>query len=163
MAHLGHEVVGVDVNEEVVRKLNDAEAPFFEPGLPELLAAGRASKALRFVSDITEVRHATVHFICVGTPQKLGEFAADLRFVDAAFEALLPHLKPGDVVVGKSTVPVGTAERLAANLHEVQPEADLIWNPEFLREGKAVSDTIAPDRFVYGVQDGEAGRERPPP
>ena len=98
---------------------------------------------------------ATVHFICVGTPQKSGELAADLTYVNAAVDSLLPHLKPGDVVVGKSTVPIGTAERLAARVHHA--EADLIWNPEFLREGKAVEDTISPDRLVYGVAEGDAG------
>ena len=157
MAHLGHEVVGVDVNADSVRKLSLGEAPFFEPELPEMLASGKLSGRLRFTGDIAESNEASVHFICVGTPQKVGEFAADLTYVDAALESLLPHLKPNDLVVGKSTVPVGTAERLAARVHEVQPDAELVWNPEFLREGKAVQDTIAPDRLVYGVQDGEAG------
>ncbi|MCW2762919.1 MAG: ugd [Marmoricola sp.] len=157
MAHLGHEVIGVDTNEESVRKLSNGEAPFYEPELPEMLESGRQSGRLRFTGDIAESSEATVHFICVGTPQKVGEFKADLTYVDAAVEALLPHLKPGDLVVGKSTVPVGTAERLAGRVHEVQPEAELVWNPEFLREGKAVQDTITPDRLVYGVQDGDAG------
>jgi len=157
MARLGHEVVGIDVNEEVIAKLANAEAPFYEPELPELLESQRSSGRLSFTSGIAEARGASVHFICVGTPQKAGEYAADLRYVNAAVEGLLPYLEPGDVVVGKSTVPVGTAERLAARVHEVQPEAELIWNPEFLREGKAVQDTLTPDRFVYGVAEGEAG------
>jgi UDPglucose 6-dehydrogenase len=157
MAHLGHDVVGVDVNAESVRKLSVGEAPFYEPELPEMLESGGKSGRLRFTGDIAEVSDAVVHFVCVGTPQKAGEFAADMRYVDSAMEALLPHLKAGDIVVGKSTVPVGTAERLSARVHEVQPDAELVWNPEFLREGKAVQDTISPDRLVYGVQDGEAG------
>jgi UDPglucose 6-dehydrogenase len=157
MAHLGHEVVGVDVIAETVRKLSLGEAPFYEPGLPEMLESSQATGRLSFTGDIAEVSESVVHFVCVGTPQRTGEFAADLSYVDAALEALLPHLKPGDLVVGKSTVPVGTAERLARRVHEVQPEAELVWNPEFLREGKAVQDTIAPDRLVYGVPDGESG------
>ena len=157
MAKLGHDVVGIDVNEDVIARLSKAEAPFYEPELPELLESQASTGRLQFTTDIAEARGAAVHFICVGTPQKAGEYAADLRYVDAALEELLPHLQPGDVVVGKSTVPVGTAERLAARVHLVQPEAQLIWNPEFLREGKAVQDTLTPDRFVYGVADGDAG------
>jgi UDPglucose 6-dehydrogenase len=99
-----------------------------------------------------------VHFLCVGTPQKSGEYAADLRYVHAGIDAILPLLKPGDLVVGKSTVPVGTAEELAERVREAEPEAVLVWNPEFLREGFAVKDTLHPDRFVYGVPDSDAGR-----
>ncbi len=149
-------VVGIDVDPEVIGcKLENA--PFYEPGLPELLASGRASGRLSFTTDLSVARRASVHFICVGTPQRAGEYAADVRYVDAALEGLLPFLAPGDIVVGKSTVPVGTAERLAARVHEVSPEPELIWNPKFLREGKAVQDTLSPDRFVYGVNEGEAG------
>ncbi len=157
MAQLGHEVIGVDVDAEKVALLTSAQAPFFEPGLPELLAATAETGRLSFSTEIASVRGASVHFICVGTPQKRGENAADLRYVDAALEALLPHLEPGDVVVGKSTVPVGTAERLAERVAEVQPAATLVWNPEFLREGFAVKDTLHPDRFVYGLPEGAAG------
>ena len=99
-----------------------------------------------------------MHFICVGTPQKKSENAADLSYVYAAIEDLLPHLGPGDVVVGKSTVPVGTAEELAARVREAEPGAELIWNPEFLREGFAVKDTLHPDRLVYGAENSDAGR-----
>jgi len=158
MTKLGHEVVGIDVIPEHVAALSRGEAPFFEPGLPELLADGLATGRLEFTTDSTRAAEATVHFLCVGTPQKRGENAADLRYVHAALEAVLPMLKPGDVVVGKSTVPVGTAEELAERIAEVQPEAELIWNPEFLREGFAVKDTLHPDRFVYGISDSEAGR-----
>ena len=158
MARLGHDVVGVDVVAEQVSSLSRGHAPFFEPGLPELLEEGLASGRLSFTTHPAQAASATVHFICVGTPQKAGEYAADLRYVRAALQDLLPFLKPGDVVVGKSTVPVGTAEELAAQIREAQPEAQLIWNPEFLREGHAVQDTLTPDRFVYGFEDSPAGR-----
>ena len=116
----------------------------------ELEESGR----LRFTTDMAAARGAEVHFICVGTPQKRGENGADLRYVDAAVAALAAQLSPGDVVAGKSTVPVGTAARLAEVLAETEPGATLVWNPEFLREGHAVTDTLNPDRFVYGTPDG---------
>ena len=157
MAQLGHDVVGVDVDAAKVEALSQARAPFYEPGLPELLAEAAASGRLRFTTDMSEVAGAEVHFICVGTPQKRGEFGADLAYVDAAFDGVLAHLGPDDVVVGKSTVPVGTAERLAERLVASGSTATLVWNPEFLREGFAVQDTLHPDRLVYGVPAGEAG------
>ncbi len=151
MADAGHEVIGIDRDPERVGMLSAGRAPFFEPGLPELLA--RPAARLRFSTDIAEAASATVHFVTVGTPQVAGGTAADVSFVDAAVDALLPHLSPGDVVVGKSTVPVGTAGRLAERIEAAG--ARLVWNPEFLREGRAVSDTVAPDRFVYGVAEGD--------
>ncbi|MEO7016443.1 MAG: nucleotide sugar dehydrogenase, partial [Leifsonia sp.] len=157
MAELGHEVVGIDVDEVKIGKLANGHPPFFEPGLPEILASSIASGRLRFTTDIAAVADAEVHFVAVGTPQVSDGDAADLRFVDAAFTALGEHVKAGDVVVGKSTVPVGTAARLAELLAVSAPAATLVWNPEFLREGFAVQDTIGPDRLVYGVPDGEAG------
>jgi UDPglucose 6-dehydrogenase len=159
MAKLGHEVAGIDVVESQVQALSRGEAPFFEPGLPELLRGEVESGRLHFSTDAAAAAGADVHFICVGTPQKRGENAADLRYVYAAVDDLVPHLKPGDVVVGKSTVPVGTAELLAERIAEAAPDVTLIWNPEFLREGKAVQDTLTPDRFVYGVPDGPAGEQ----
>ena len=159
MADLGHDVVGIDVSESLVDSLSRGEAPIFEPGLPELLSGNVAAGRLRFTTDSAEAKGAEVHFVCVGTPQKQGEKAADLSYVDAAVDALLPCLGPGDLVVGKSTVPVGTAEGIAERLREHAPGATLVWNPEFLREGHAVADTLAPDRFVYGVEDGPAGQE----
>jgi UDPglucose 6-dehydrogenase len=158
MTRLGHDVTGVDVVADQVAVLAQGEAPFFEPGLPELLQEGLASGRLRFTTDPSAAADATMHFLCVGTPQKRGEFAADLQYVYSAVESIRHLLKPGDVVVGKSTVPVGTAEQLAKLVHEAQPEAELVWNPEFLREGFAVKDTLHPDRFVYGVADTDAGR-----
>jgi UDPglucose 6-dehydrogenase len=149
MAELGHDVVGIDVDEAKVAALRDGRAPFYEPGLPELLASGVASGRLRFSTDAADAAGASVHFVAVGTPQQPGRTAADLRFVDAAIDALLPHLRGGDLVVGKSTVPVGTAAGLAERVRATG--ADLAWNPEFLREGYAVKDTISPDRLVYGL------------
>ena len=159
MASLGHEVVGIDVDEAKIDALRAGRAPFFEPGLPELLVEAGEAGGLTFGTDIAAVAGARVHFVCVGTPQMKGEFRADLSYVDASVTALIPHLQPGDVVVGKSTVPVGTAERLAEQL--APTGATLIWNPEFLREGFAVQDTLHPDRFVYGLPtvDGEVTAE----
>jgi UDPglucose 6-dehydrogenase len=151
MAELGHDVVGIDVDEAKVAALRDGRAPFYEPGLPELLASGVASGRLRFSTDAADAAGASVHFVAVGTPQQPGRTAADLRFVDAAIDALLPHLRGGDLVVGKSTVPVGTAAGLAERVRATG--AELAWNPEFLREGYAVKDTISPDRLVYGLPD----------
>ncbi|MFZ3417153.1 UDP-glucose dehydrogenase family protein [Arthrobacter sp. 3Tela_A] len=156
MAKLGHEVVGIDVDQNKIKELSAGTAPFFEPGLPELLSESLRSGRLTFSTDMEDAAGAQVHFLCVGTPQKKGEYAADLRYVDAAFTALTPYVQPGDVVAGKSTVPVGTAARLADELAETAPGAILAWNPEFLREGHAVADTLTPDRFVYGVPSGEA-------
>ncbi len=157
MAALGHEVIGIDVDARKIEALAAGRPPFYEPELPELLSETVATGRLQFSSDISDAAGATVHFICVGTPQKRGENRADLRAVDAAMTSLLGILKPGDVVVGKSTVPVGTAERLVEMMAEVEPTATLAWNPEFLREGHAVKDTFSPDRLVYGVPDDAAG------
>ncbi|MGN7190869.1 UDP-glucose dehydrogenase family protein [Curtobacterium sp. SAFR-003] len=157
MAKLGHEVVALDVDPDKIGRLAAGDAPFFEPGLPETLAEALASGRIEFTTDPSRVAGARVHFLAVGTPQGPSG-AADLTYVDAAVTGLLPHLAPGDLVVGKSTVPVGTAARLAERVRAVQPEATLVWNPEFLREGFAVQDTITPDRFVYGVPAGEAGQ-----
>ncbi len=159
MAELGHEVIGVDTDSHRISELSAHRAPFYEPQLPEMLESAGAKGRLRFSTEIAEVRGAKVHFLAVGTPQKAGGYAADLAFVDAAIDSLIPHLTPGDLVVGKSTVPVGTAARLAARVTEGCPGAMLAWNPEFLREGFAVKDTITPDRIVYGLPaDPEAAR-----
>ena len=156
MVELGHEVVGIDVDARRVESLSRGEAPFYEPGLPEILTSAIATGRLSFSTDIAAVAGSRVHFLAVGTPQRAGSNAADLRFVDAAVEGLIPHLRQEDLVVGKSTVPVGTAQRLA-RIIEQGSGASLAWNPEFLREGLAVSDTIHPDRLVYGVPAGERG------
>jgi len=156
MAELGHEVVGIDVDVVKIAMLSEGRAPFFEPGLPEILQSALASGRLRFSSDIADAQGASVHFIGVGTPQRKGENAADLTYVDAAIDSLIPYLSDGDLIAGKSTVPVGTAARLAAKVSAASG-ALLAWNPEFLREGFAVKDTIEPDRLVYGVPSGADG------
>jgi UDPglucose 6-dehydrogenase len=155
LAALGHDVVGVDVDASKIEQLAAGRAPFFEPGLDDALRDALTSGRLTFTTDVAEVRGAGVHFLAVGTPQKRGESAADLSYVRSAVESLLPHLAPGDVVVGKSTVPVGTAAQIAERLEATG--AVLAWNPEFLREGYAVGDTLAPDRIVYGLPAGAAG------
>jgi UDPglucose 6-dehydrogenase len=155
MASIGHQVVGVDVDPRKIELLRRGEAPFFEPGLPAMLADGIASGRLRFTTDMAEVAGSAVHFIAVGTPQQASGHAADLSFVDAAVEGLVPHVAVGDVVAGKSTVPLGTAVRLAPRFSAVG--ATLAWNPEFLREGWALRDTINPNRLVVGVPGGGDG------
>jgi UDPglucose 6-dehydrogenase len=157
MAQLGHDVVGVDVDEAKVAALASGLPPFFEPGLPELLDRALATGRLRFTTDMSEARGSAVHFVAVGTPQQPGALAADLRYVHAAVDALAPMLTPGDLVVGKSTVPVGTARALTARLEGTG--AVVAWNPEFLREGFAIEDTLHPDRLVYGLPDNPLAAE----
>jgi UDPglucose 6-dehydrogenase len=154
MAELGHEVLGIDVDATKVARLNASDVPFFEPGLPELLKRQVDAGRLRFTTSFGEVGRYDVHFICVGTPQSKGKNAADMTYVNAAVDALLPELQPGAVVVGKSTVPAGTAAAIARRVQEVG--ADLVWNPEFLREGFAVQDTLTPDRIVMGAESDRA-------
>jgi UDPglucose 6-dehydrogenase len=160
MAELGYDVLGVDVDAAKVATLAAGEVPFFEPGLEPLLRKNVDSGRLRFTTSYEEAAaFGDVHFICVGTPQKAGEYAADMKFVDSVVTSLAPHLTRECVVVGKSTVPVGTAARIAARLLAEAPAGDaveLAWNPEFLREGFAVEDTLRPDRLVFGVR--ESGR-----
>ncbi|MFC9976807.1 UDP-glucose dehydrogenase family protein [Spirillospora sp. NPDC127200] len=155
MAVLGYEVLGVDVDERKIAQLASGTVPFFEPGLPELLAKALESGRLRFTTSFEEAgRFGDVHFICVGTPQQPGSDACDLSYVEASVSALAAHLDRRALVVGKSTVPVGTAARLTAMVQEQAPagaDVELAWNPEFLREGFAVDDTMHPDRLVFGV------------
>lgn len=157
MASIGHEVVGIDVDQHKVDTLSKGQAPFFEPGLQEILTDGITSGRLTFTTDIAAAAGSAVHFIGVGTPQRKDGHAADLTYVNAAVDALLPHLAPGDIVAGKSTVPVGTAATLAARIEPTG--ATLVWNPEFLREGWAVQDTIDPDRLVVGIPSSPAGQQ----
>ncbi len=159
MAELGFEVLGLDVDEAKVAALSEGRVPFFEPGLPELLTKQLESGRLRFTTSFEEAgAFGDVHFVCVGTPQKKGEFAADMTYVDAAFAALAPVAKRGSVLVGKSTVPAGTAERIVELVDAADRDLDLAWNPEFLREGFAVKDTLTPDRLVFGIRS-ERGLE----
>jgi UDPglucose 6-dehydrogenase len=159
MAELGFDVLGLDVDEAKVAALQSGQVPFYEPGLPELLQKNLDTGRLRFTTSYEEVgAFGDVHFLCVGTPQKKGEYAADMTYVDAAFRALVPHLRDGALVVGKSTVPAGTAERLADELAHsaTATDVELAWNPEFLREGFAIEDTLTPDRMVFGVRSDQA-------
>jgi UDPglucose 6-dehydrogenase len=156
MSSLGFNVVGIDTDPAKVALLAQGKVPFFEPELEELLAQEIACGRLTFSTDINAVADCDVHFICVGTPQKAGSLAADLTYVDASLEAVAKVTKKGALVVGKSTVPVGTAARLRARLLEINPDADLAWNPEFLREGFAVDDTLRPNRLVVGVTNDRA-------
>jgi len=151
MAELGHAVVGIDVDEDKVAALTRGVAPFFEPGLPDLLRENVDGGRLAFSTDMAAARDADVHFLAVGTPQLKGSNAADMTFVDSALEALLPHTRAGQVIVGKSTVPVGSAAQLARTVADAGTGAVLAWNPEFLREGWAVKDSLTPDRLVFGL------------
>ena len=155
MADLGHEVLGVDTDARKIAALRDGRAPFFEPGLEEILVRAVASGKLRFSTSLREAAEfGDVHFICVGTPQLPGGTGADLSHIEAVVDGLAPYLTRDCLVIGKSTVPVGTAAWLAARIAGLAPAgaaAGLAWNPEFLREGFAVQDTLRPDRIVVGV------------
>jgi len=156
MATLGYDVLGVDVDRAKLALLQSGRVPFFEPGLAEQLNIALRSRRLRFTDDFTEAADfGDVHFVCVGTPQTPDSPAADLRFVNSAFERLSEHITQPALIVGKSTVPIGTAERLSDLVHAKAPAGERVqvaWNPEFLREGYAVHDTLHPDRLVFGVQ-----------
>jgi len=156
MASLGFDVVGVDVDPKKIELLKVGKVPFFEPDLEDLLIAEVNSGRLKFTTDFSEAKDCDVHFICVGTPQQQGSLAADMKYVDAALDAIAPHAKTGSLIVGKSTVPVGTAEQLSKRLRELGSKAELAWNPEFLREGFAVEDTLRPNRLVVGVTSDSA-------
>ena len=156
MSSLGFEVIGVDTDPEKIALLSKGELPFYEPGLDSLLASEIKTGRLTFTTDFSSVADADVHFICVGTPQSKDGLAADLTYVKSAVAAIAPHLKKGSLVVGKSTVPVGTAQGLRDQLAQNAPQSDLAWNPEFLREGFAVEDTLTPNRLVVGVANDRA-------
>ena len=157
MAELGHEVLGVDVDEAKIERLRAGEVPFYEPGLPEILRRQVEAGRVRFTTDYAEAAEfADLHFIGVGTPQRKGEFAADTSYVEDVVARLAPLLTADAVLVGKSTVPVGTAARLQeiADWHApAGVHVEVAWNPEFLREGFAVADTLTPDRIVIGVRE----------
>jgi UDPglucose 6-dehydrogenase len=154
MAEMGFEVIGVDTDPAKAAALSEGRVPFFEPGLPELIKKHVASGRLRFTTDVAEATAVSdVHFICVGTPQQRGSNAANLSYVEDATASVARALTHDGLIVGKSTVPVGTAARLRGIIADAKPagvDAELIWNPEFLREGKAVADTLTPDRIVIG-------------
>lgn len=162
MAELGHEVLGVDVDPAKLAKLEAGEVPFYEPGLEDVLRRNVDAGRLRFSACYQEAAEfGDVYFIGVGTPQKKGEFAADLKYVDAVIDTLVPLLTRDAVILGKSTVPVGTAARLGERARKLAPagvNVEVAWNPEFLREGYAVQDTLEPDRLVLGVDVQRGGR-----
>ena len=155
LASMGHEVVGIDVDADKLDALSQGRPPFYEPGLPELLDEVLPTGRLRFDGDVEAARGSAVHFVCVGTPQSEDSYAADLRYVDAAFDALATVVADGDLVVGSRLSrrhrrpPGRAARRRGARVH-------VVWNPEFLREGLAIKDSLHPDRLVYGVADGAA-------
>ncbi|WP_410871286.1 UDP-glucose dehydrogenase family protein [Nocardia sp. A7] len=159
MAELGHDVVGVDIDPGKVAKLADGVVPFYEPGLEDVLQRNLATGRLRFTTDYSDAAaHADVHFLGVGTPQKKGEYGADLKYVHAVVDTLAPMLERPAMIVGKSTVPVGTAAALGIRAREQSKvDVEVAWNPEFLREGFAVQDTLRPDRLVLGL---DHARER---
>ncbi|MHB8492817.1 MAG: nucleotide sugar dehydrogenase, partial [Solirubrobacteraceae bacterium] len=166
LASLGYEVLGMDVDAEKIAALAAGRPPFFEPGFDELLSEQVASGRLRFTDSYAEVaafggeeRGDTVHFVCVNTPQRKGEYAADTAYIDSVIDKLAPLLDVPTLIIGKSTVPAGTAARLTSRLRALSPVGEqmrLAWNPEFLREGYAIEDTLRPDRLVIGVQDAES-------
>jgi UDPglucose 6-dehydrogenase len=161
MADLGHEVLAIDVDAEKIAKAARGETPFFEPGLEPLLRKNLDAGRLRFTDSFAEIgEFGDVHFVCVGTPQvKDGGGNADLSYVFSATEALAPHLRRATLIVGKSTVPVGTSRQLIERIQAAAPAGDLVdyaFNPEFLREGYAVQDSLTPDRIVFGVTSAAA-------
>jgi UDPglucose 6-dehydrogenase len=156
MASLGFEVIGFDTEASKIDLLSKGKVPFYEPELEELLSEQIKSGRLTFTNNVADLADADVHFICVGTPQIKNGNAADLTYVNSALESIAKYVKPGGLVVGKSTVPVGTATKLRNRLLELNPKADLAWNPEFLREGFAVEDTLRPNRLVVGVVNDNA-------
>ena len=169
MASLGYEVLGMDVNSEKIAALAAGRTPFFEPGLDELVAEQVSSGRLRFTDSFAEVaafggdkRGQTVHFLCVNTPQRKGEYAADTAYIESAIDNLAPLFDVPALIVGKSTVPAGTAARLTTRLRDLSPVGDamrLAWNPEFLQEGRAIEDTLRPDRLVIGVADEQSEQD----
>src|ERR1700753_1952726 len=163
MPELGHEVIGVDIDPGKVAKLAAGDVPFYEPGLRKMLQDNIAAGRLRFTTDYDlAADFADVHFLGVGTPQKRGEYGADLSHVHAVIDTLAPRLTRPSVIVGKSTVPVGTAAELVQRAREAAlpgVDVEIAWNPEFLREGFAIHDTLQPDRIVLGVQDGSTRAE----
>jgi len=163
MAELGHEVVGIDIDPGKIAKLSSGDIPFYEPELAKMLQDNLSAGRLQFSTDYgLAAEFADVHFLGVGTPQKKGEYGADLRHVHAVIDELVPRLTRPSVIVGKSTVPVGTAAELSRRARQLARDGvdvEVAWNPEFLREGFAVHDTLHPDRIVVGVQTDSARAE----
>lgn len=156
MAQIGHTVLAVDTDADKIARLRSGVVPFFEPNLENLVNEGLSSGRLRFTEIYAEAAEfADVHFLTVGTPQKKQGSGADLSYVEAAIDVLCSELRRPTLIIGKSTVPVGTAQRLAERARRIAPVGNgvqLAWNPEFLREGFAVHDTLHPDRIVIGLE-----------
>lgn len=165
MAELGHDVLGIDIDADKIARLRAGDVPFFEPGLADIIRRGLSSGRLSFSTDHREAaRHASVHFLGVGTPQETRGHAADLGHVNAAIDALVPTLTGQHLIIGKSTVPVGTCAGLAqrvAVLAGRDASVEVAWSPEFLREGFAVEDSLAPDRLVLGVNPASTASSAP--
>lgn len=155
MASIGHTVIGVDIDEEKIANLAAGKTPFPEPGFDEILTASLSTGRLSFSTKHAAIAPATVHVISADAPRRSGHLAADLSDLATAFASILPHLKPGDIVVGRSGVPVGTAARLQAELDAAGTGTTLVWSPEFVRRGRSVDDTIRPNRIVFGLPTGE--------
>ncbi len=151
MASLGHEVIAVDIDSQKIALFNQDVVPFFEPGLTELLSKVTKSN-LTFSTNFSDISECDIHFLCIGTPQSEDGLQADLRALESAFNSVIEIAQPGSIIVGKSTVPVGTAERFAVTLNKSHPDVLLNWNPEFLREGHAIADTLKPNRIVIGAR-----------
>ncbi len=160
MAEIGHEVIGVDLDRAKIDRLNAGECPIYEDGLPELLSTHTATGRLRFTTSLAEAAEfADIHFLAVGTPIDADGRSYDTGQVFGAARALAPHLTRPTVIVGKSTVTVGTSRDLGALLARLSPageDVEVVWNPEFLREGHAIDDTLRPDRIVVGVPSARA-------
>ena len=156
MSSLGFEVIGIDTDPAKIASLASGTIPFYEPGLAELLQSELKTGRLSFSTDFNAIKECDVHFICVGTPQVKDGLAADLTYIYDSLAAIAPVIKDGSLVVGKSTVPVGTAAKMRELLLKINPNTDLAWNPEFLREGFAVEDTLNPTRLVVGVTNDRA-------
>ena len=158
MASLGHEVVVVDIDAERIQQFNEGSIPFFEPGLAELFQKVRQSGKLSFTTQMQNISGCEMHFLCIGTPQSKDGMRADLSALESAFSSVLEHATVGSTIVGKSTVPVGTAQRLADVIELHQKQLALNWNPEFLREGHAVADTLHPNRIVIGARTAQEAK-----
>ena len=162
LADLGFDVIGLDTDAAQISELAAGRLPFVEPDLPDLVARHTRSGRLRFTTDVAEIVAADLHFLCVGTPQLPDGLAADTRYLVSAVTELVPRLRSDALIVGKSTVPVGTAaglQRLAGQLAPAGVAVEIAWNPEFLREGRAVADTLRPDRLVFGVVSATAEKQ----
>lgn len=153
MASMGHSVVGLDTDEKKVEMLSNGKSPFFEPQLQELLIDGIQKKRLYFTTDASNISNTEINFISVGTPQSKKSESINLSYINDAIASVLKYGAKDSLIVGKSTVPVGTANILEKKIDNLRPDISLIWNPEFLREGFAINDTLKPDRVIYGLSD----------